>query len=107
MAVRKEIRVGDEVPIQINFKEDGAVFDVSSATVLEMWIEKPSGVPMKVIASFLTDGTDGSIIYNFAQGEVDEEGQWKYQGHAESASWKVTSKKAEFYVDEVIDVTGL
>ena len=104
---REEIRLGDEVPLQVNFIEDGVIFDISSATVKEIWVKKPDGTPLKLTADFLTDGVDGSLVYNLLTSETDTEGQWKYQGHAESPSWKLTTKMAEFYIGDVIDVSEL
>lgn len=107
MAVREEIRVGDEVPLQVNFIEDGVIFDISTATVREIWVQKPDGTPLKFTAAFLTDGFDGSLVYNMLTAETTPEGQWKYQGHVESPAWKLTTKMAEFYIGAVIDVSAL
>ena len=59
----EEIRMLDEVPIQINFIDDGEIKPIDDATVKEIWVEKPDGTPLKWTAAFLTDGTDGSIVY--------------------------------------------
>ena len=102
MPVREEIRLEDEVPLQVNFKEDGAIFDISTATVKKIWVQKPDGTTAEYDADFLTNGVDGSLVYNLLSSDTDQEGQWKYQGHAESASWKLTTKMAEFYVGAII-----
>lgn len=104
---REEIRQGDEVPLQVNFKDDGVTHPITDATLMEIWVEKPDGTPAKYTANFLTDGSDGSIVYNLPGTETTQEGQHTVQGHVEGPGYKMTSKKQEFYVGEVIDVSGL
>ena len=104
----EEIRMLDEVPIQVNFVDkDGNPQPIDDATVKEIWVDKPDGTPLKWTASFLTDGSEGSIVYMLTTAEADTEGQWEVQGHAEGPGYKYTTKKGTFYVGEIIDVSGL
>jgi len=107
MPTIEEIRMLDEVPIQINFVEDGVIKPIPDATVLEIWAKKSDGTPLKWDASFVTDGNDGAIVYMLGLEEADVEGQWEVQGHAEGPGYKYTTKKGTFYVGDIIDVSGL
>jgi hypothetical protein len=40
---------------------------------------KPSGVTVNKTLSFVTDGTDGQMVYEFIAADLDEIGKWEHQ----------------------------
>lgn len=59
--------------------EGGAPKDISTATVLELRIEKPSGASDSVTPAFIDDGSDGELDYTTAEGDLDEAGTYRFQ----------------------------
>jgi hypothetical protein len=88
----EEIHIGDVgTKFLITVKNDGVVVDISSATVKEIYFEKPDGTTLTKTASFETDGTDGKIYWTTsAAGDLDIEGMWKIQAKIAitGGSWK-------------------
>lgn len=72
----------DDIKIRVihTIYEDGAVLDISSATVKQIILQTPTGVSTTYTASFVTDGTDGKIYYETVSGELNIAGTWKTQG---------------------------
>lgn len=68
--------------------EEGEVIDLSAATAVKMWFEKPSetdgGDPETVEfdAELYTDGTDGIAQYVTEAEDLDRAGGWRVQGVA-------------------------
>jgi len=60
--------------------EDGAAYDISSATTLQIIIKKPDTTTLTKTASFFTDGTDGKMVYISVSGDFDVPGYYKIQG---------------------------
>lgn len=82
-----EIHVGD---VGTAFRdtvldEEGAVIDLSSATELVMWFEKPAATDgdapevVEYAAELVTDGTDGKVQYVVGEGDLDRAGRWRAQ----------------------------
>lgn len=84
MAVSREIRVGDQVPVELTFyKDDGSILDLSGAVSLEFVFRKPDGTTITRVPSLITDGTDGKASYTLLSAEVNLAGMWKVQGIAD------------------------
>ncbi len=69
--------------IQVFFKEDGAVVDISAATSLEIELTKPDGDVLTKTAVLITTGTDGGAQYILVSGDIDfneDKGNWSYIG---------------------------
>ena len=66
--------------------------DVSTASSVEIVFKKPNGTNLVVAGTFLTDGTDGKVYYDTANGDIDQIGYWKVQG-------KVNFPTGLFYSD--------
>lgn len=66
----------------ITIKEDDQVVDISTATVLGIFIKKPDDVVMSRTGTLNTDGTDGQMYYDISAGDLDEAGLYKLQGRA-------------------------
>jgi len=75
------LQVGDVgVPFQAQLQTpEGRVIDVSESTVRTFRFQKPDGVLIEREASLLTDGRDGILTYDFAEGDLDLAGTWRFQ----------------------------
>lgn len=62
-------------------KENEAIVDISSATVMNIIFKKPDSTSLTVDAFLFTDGTDGIIYYNAETGDLDQAGMYKIQAH--------------------------
>ncbi|WP_299077914.1 hypothetical protein [uncultured Paraglaciecola sp.] len=74
--------------LQVTFKEEGAIVDISAATAVEIELTKPDGTKVVRTASLLTDGTDGIAHYATTDGDRETSGgelqkkTWSYLGIA-------------------------
>ncbi len=59
--------------------EQEETMDVSAATSLLMWFQRPDGTSFERDAELVTDGTDGVIQYVTEQGDLDQSGRWRVQ----------------------------
>jgi len=80
--MKGEIHKDDEPIIRATIKDqDGNVVDISGATDMNFVVLKPDRTTrMDVDATFTTDGTDGKMQYQFDTGELNQEGDFEYQG---------------------------
>jgi len=79
-------------------KQDGTALDVSAATVLYIYLTKPSGTTVQKTAAKDTTGSDGKIRYNTVAGDLDESGVWRMQGYAETPAGKWSGDETTFEV---------
>jgi len=98
-----EIHVGD-VGTAFRFvvkDEQGAVMDLSAASVLKIFFDKPSSAVLEKTATLVTDGTDGQIQYVTRAGDLSEPGTWKYQGYivVPSGVWWTDIHKFKVYAN--------
>jgi len=71
--------VGIELIVQI-VDPDGDSLNVQSATSMIIRLGGPDGTSEDFTAAFLTDGSDGQIVYTTQSGDLDEVGQYTIQG---------------------------
>lgn len=71
------------VDLRFPMQDGGVVINTSSATLLQIHVQKPSGATAVFTASNLNDGTDGIVHHATQSGEINEFGVWKYQVYAE------------------------
>ena len=71
---------GDVTTLVGTIKDGGVVVDVSSATLMQIKLESPTGVVATKTAVFDTDGTDGRIKYLTSISDLIEVGMYKFQG---------------------------
>lgn len=62
--------------------EDGLV-DISSATLIQIILQKPDETSVTKTAVLVTDGTDGLMQYVTISGDLDQPGTWKIQGRVQ------------------------
>lgn len=80
----QQFNVGTTIRMSLT-RQDGTPFDLTGATVLDLWARKPSG--RNVVWSALVDGaaTDGVLAYVTGGGDLDEHGAWELQAHVITA----------------------
>lgn len=71
--IPKKIKVGDVGTVYrlLVKKEDGTVFDISTATTMKLKVKKVDGTEIERTCSHTTDGTDGLMQYKVLQADVD------------------------------------
>ena len=90
--------IGTELRVIIVDCNDNPI-NIASATSKSIILKKPGGTLTIYDASFLTDGTDGVILYNTVDGDLDEIGSWKIQAAitTPSGSWRTNFKTFKVY----------
>ena len=78
--------------------ETYSVVDISTATTMQIKLQKPNGTVVTKTGVFSTDGTDGKMRYVTISGDLDEAGFWRIQGYVETASWQGYTSLGEFEV---------
>ena len=96
------IHVGDiGTVIEVTVKdEDGAIVNLSTATVKQFIFDKPDGVNVTKTAVFSTDGVDGKLRYTLIADDVLLHGDWQLQVYIENPSGKWHSDTQTFSVRE-------
>jgi len=108
MATVKRMHVGEYGTVfKVTVKERNEtteeleVVNVNGMTEAKVRFEKgEDGTVIERDLSFLTDGTDGVLVYTFQPGDLDTEGRWSWQMYVILSSGKWYSLKDIFYVDE-------
>jgi hypothetical protein len=80
----------------------GTPVNVSTATVLNVYFQRPNGTRFTRTAVFETGGADGRIQYTLQAGDIDMDGTWVRQWHVEMPAGKWTSDEISFFVKAVI-----
>ena len=94
-----EIHVGDiGTTLQLTFKDDGSVVDISSASNIYIILQGPDDNASQKTASLVNDGTDGKAKYVTVSGDIDTAGTWKIQGKVIFASTTYHSDVHNFTV---------
>lgn len=76
----------------------GAIYPISTATVKNFIFRKPNGSTITRECSFLTNGTDGIMIYTTLSGDIDQIGRWEIKAYIETPTSKKTSLINDFMV---------
>jgi len=87
--------VGVSLILEIDKISTNGDYDVSSASTKQIILKDPSGNKETKTAQYFTDGTDGIIYYDTEAGDIDEAGEWYYQGY-------IVKGSAIFYTPEVM-----
>lgn len=77
------VHVGDtKTRFQLTIKdENNNIVSMADATLKELILYKPNGTRVVKPLSLFTDGTDGILYYDVAEGDLDIAGLWRYQAH--------------------------
>jgi hypothetical protein len=74
--------------------------DVSDATGITFYLEKPDGTVTSATGAFLTDGNDGLVKLTTTTSMLTPEGDWKIQVKITTATASLPSHVREFTVKE-------
>lgn len=75
--------------------------DLSGTTARHIELQKPNGERLTpIVATFLTDGTDGKIKYTDTVGLFNVAGRWKIRGIATTGATYLQGSWFGFSVDE-------
>lgn len=81
--------IGTKLEVIVTDRTTKAVVDISSATVKKIIIQKPDGSILEKDATLTTPpGTNGKMYYATASGDIDQSGDWHYQGYVEMPGGK-------------------
>jgi len=79
--------------------ETGAAIDISAVTTKQIIFGSPGGTVKTRLGTFSTTGTDGKLKYQVIANDIDEAGDWTYQGKVVWASGEsFHSPKKQFKV---------
>ena len=77
-----EIHVDDVgTAFTLTIKDGDSAVNISTATTKKIVIKKPSGTKLTYNTAFVSDGSDGKMVYNAAAGDLDEAGTYKLQSY--------------------------
>lgn len=94
-----QIHAGDVgTKLIVTVKDNGSVVDISSASVLSIFIKKPNGTILSRSGTLETDGTDGKMYYIVSAGDLDVAGNYKIQGQVALSSGTFSTSTATFKV---------
>lgn len=97
--VRNNIQVGAiGLAIHYEVREGYNVLNVSSASAITVYIERPDHTLVTSSGSFLTDGTDGIIVYNTTGTDISQDGDYKTQLYFEIPTFKGRTTVTTFHV---------
>jgi len=100
------IKQNDELPaLQITVTLDGVAYDLSAATALTFSMMDQDGVAKiaEVAAAFVTDGTDGKLIYQWVDGDTDEVGTFDGEFELTFAAGQLSIPNREHLTIEIIE----
>ena len=75
------------------------VVDISSTTLRQIIFKKPSLATVPHTAVFITDGTDGKMLYISVADDLDQAGDWELQGYIEMPTWQGHTVTGKFEVE--------
>lgn len=105
MADEADIRQNDSgTLVRITITEDGSAVNISDATVKRIKFRRKDKTTFQVDANFLTDGTDGVIVYTSGSADFNQPGEWRMQAYIETPTGKWHSEIQSFSVGEIIAV---
>lgn len=106
MANRPDMHVGDYgtiVELTILHRHTKRPLDLGGITVMDFLFEAPSGTTFSRTAVIANPpGTDGTIQYTIADGDIEEEGRWKIQGRVQDLEGLWHTDVLEFFVGDNI-----
>ena len=96
---QQEIHLDDVgTSFEITLYDCDGIVDLTGALSLLYKFTDPNGVTTQKTASFLTDGTDGKLVYNTIAGDLDSVGTWKLQAYVQLATGSWNSNIETFKV---------
>jgi hypothetical protein len=86
--------------IEVIITEDGLPFNIATATSKKIRLTGPDGVSKDYAANFLTDGSDGGLVYTTLGDELYAPGYWQGQAIIILGSFDGPTAKFFFNVND-------
>jgi len=77
---------------------DGSTRNIADATSHDLIFMPPNGQKMTKPAAFLTDGSDGKLVYTTVEGDLTPAGAWRVQAYIRQPGFDGSSKVGTFFV---------
>lgn len=84
--------------IELGIREGYNPLNISSASAKSIILKNPNNISASKVASFLTDGEDGIILFATTAGDLDVAGTYYVQGYIEMGGFKGYTSIASFDV---------
>jgi len=90
---------GQVITLTVLDTDTSAAADISGyATTIQIQLKDPTGNIATETATYLTDGSDGKIVYTLASGDIDESGRWHIRAKVTAATAVLSSHWTGFDV---------
>lgn len=99
--VVQPIVVGDTIDFVINARKDGAVYDLTDATV-SLYLQKPDGTVLSAFSATVSDGPGGVAHYQTATTVLDTAGDWVRQWKTVKSGVVLWTRKRLFTVESAL-----
>jgi len=99
------IVVGDTATFQLTARKDGAIWDISGATV-SLRLRKPDGTVLTPLDASITDGPAGVARYTTDTDLLDSVGDWRRQWTVSKSGVVLSSQSVNFAVLDLMEVSA-
>ncbi len=91
--------------IVITVLENGLPIDISAAAQKVLILQKPDGTIVEKDMQFVTDGSDGKLVYTTAYGDLDQIGKWLVQARIRNSLGEWSSSTTSFKVKSNLSIS--
>lgn len=97
--------IGTEFRVQLR-DQDGSVVDLTGSSSRKIYLTKPDGSVLEKVAILgstedpLLVGSDGWMHYISISGDIDQVGEWWFEGYVEFGTKRWTSETTNFSVSK-------
>jgi hypothetical protein len=104
---KDHIQIGaTNLAIKLLIKEGNSALNISSASTLTMYIEKPDNTVISASASLFTNGTDGIMVYYTSSSTIlNQAGQYNAQAYIVMSGFTGYTTPVHFTVYENLPLT--
>jgi len=98
--ISSNIHVGDAgTALTVQVLDSGTAMDLSTATLLKIFIKRADGSVLEKTASLSTSGTDGKMQYVTTDDDLSVPGIYQIQGYVEfnTSNWSTEINKFRVY----------
>lgn len=96
------LQKGELVPIIVTIRKrsDDSIYDLSEAILKNYVFKSPTGDVSTKECSFVTNGSDGKLVYVLQEGDVDEVGVWYFQAEVTWSDSRRKTPQLSFTIEE-------
>ncbi len=89
--------------IVLTVYQDSQALNISLYTTKNIVLRSPTGDIVTLLASFVTDGSDGKISADLSEDDLDEVGMWDIQAQLSNSGSSISSKSQLFEVHDKLE----